>query len=43
MHTSKEGRGAKGEGEAGFLLGKEPNAGHDPRVLGSGPELKADP
>ena len=33
---------AEGEGEAGSLLSGEPNAGLDPRILGSWPELKAD-
>jgi len=32
----------RGEGEAGFLLSREPDAGLDPRTLGSGPEPKAD-
>jgi len=27
--------GGGGEGEAGFLLSREPDAGLDPRVLGS--------
>jgi len=34
-------RGSSTEGEAGSLL-RKPNAGIDPRTLGSPPELKAD-
>jgi len=30
---AQAGRGIAGEGEAGFLLSKEPNAGLDPRTL----------
>jgi len=30
------------EGEAGSPLSKKPDAGLDPRILGSGPELKTD-
>ena len=33
---------AEGEGEAGSLLSREPDAGLDPRTLGSRPEPKAD-
>ena len=33
---------AEGEGEAGSLLSRGPNAGMDPRTLGSWPEQKAD-
>ena len=35
--TVREGAqaGAVGEGEAGFLLSREPDAGLDPRTLGS--------
>lgn len=32
----------KTEGEAGFLLNKEPNAGLDSMTLGSGPEAEVD-
>ena len=31
-----------GEGEAGFLLSREPQAGLDPEPLASGPQQKAD-
>jgi len=34
--------GGVGEGEAGFPLSREPDAGLHPRTLGSRPELKAD-
>jgi len=34
--------GGVGEGEAGFPPSREPDAGLDPRTLGSGPEPKAD-
>jgi len=34
--------GGVGEGEAGFPRSREPNAGLDPRTLGSRPEPKAD-
>ena len=36
------GREAKGEGEAGSPLSREPDVGLDPRIPGSGPEPKAD-
>ena len=32
-----------GRGEAGFPLSKEPDSGLDPRIVGSRPDLKADP
>ena len=34
--------GEMGEGEAVSQQSREPDAGLDPRTLGSGPELKAD-
>ena len=34
--------GEVGEGEAGFLLSREPQAGLDPKTLASGPQQKAD-
>jgi len=34
--------GRVGEGEAGFPQSREPDAGLDPRTLGSRPEPKAD-
>jgi len=34
--------GGVGEGEAGFLRSREPNAGRDPRTLESWPGPKAD-
>jgi len=34
--------GGVGEGEAGFPPSREPDAGLNPRTLGSGPEPKAD-
>jgi len=42
--TAREGTQAGGlrEGEVGFPLSREPNAGLDPRTLGTWPELKAD-
>jgi len=42
--TAREGTqaGGVGEGKAGFLWSREPDAGLDPRTLGSGPEPKAD-
>ena len=42
--TAREGTqaGGGGEGEAGFLLSREPNSGLNPRILGFWPELKAD-
>jgi len=33
---------AEGEGKAGSRLSREPNAGFNPRTLGSGPEPKVD-
>ena len=36
------GRGREREGEADFLLSREPDVGPDPRILGLGPEPKAD-
>ena len=36
------GKGVEGEGEADSFLGREPEAGLDPRTLGSWPEPKAD-
>jgi len=38
----REGKKEGGKGEAGFPLSREPNAGLDPRTLGSRPEPKAD-
>ena len=42
--TASEGTQVRGvgEGEAGFLLRREPDVGLDPRMLGSCPEPKAD-
>jgi len=42
--TAREGTqaGGVGEGEAGFPQSREPDAGLDPRTLGSRPEPKAD-
>jgi len=42
--TAREGTqaGRVGEGEAGFLQSREPDAGLHPRTLGSRPEPKAD-
>ena len=37
-----QGRGAQGKEEAGFSLGREPEAGLNSRTLGSRPGLKAD-
>ena len=43
-NTAREGTQAEGmvAGEAGFLPSREPDAGLDPRTLGSQPEPKAD-
>ena len=41
MREGTQARGV-GEGEAGFLPSREPDAGLDPRTLGSLPKLKAD-
>ena len=38
----REGRVGDGEGEAGSPVSREPEAGLDPRTLGSCPEPKAD-
>jgi len=40
VHKQAE-RQAQGEGEAGFPPSREPDAGLDPRTLGSRPEPKA--
>ena len=37
-----EGGGAEAEGDAGSLLSRKPYLGFDPRMLGLGPEPKAD-
>jgi len=38
----RAGGGAEGQGQADSTLSREPDAGLDPRTLGSRPEPKAD-
>ena len=41
-HKQEEGHRAEGEGKADSPLSRELDVGHDPRTVGSRPELKAD-